>query len=144
MIATVFPKMVLPLPTQDCWSERQPVGELNERVGRNIARLRELRDMSRYRLGKLANISNAHLMKIEKGQTWPSEGKLVRIAAALAVRPEVFFADDLSDFGNMITIDLDSVKELIEASEKLIEHVPGRRKVRSHRKNAKKNSVDKN
>jgi transcriptional regulator with XRE-family HTH domain len=63
------------------------VEPLSVRVGSNIKRLRESRNMTQESLALIAEVSKKTLVQIEKGKTATNLGVLARIASALKVDP---------------------------------------------------------
>jgi len=53
----------------------------------NIVRLRKARKLSKYMLAKQAGIARSYIDAVESGKSDPSVGVLVKIAAALGVKP---------------------------------------------------------
>jgi len=54
---------------------------------RTIVRLRKAQKLSRYMLAKRAGIAQSYVRAVESGQSDPSVSTLLKIAAALGVKP---------------------------------------------------------
>ena len=90
-----------------------PVGELSDRLARNIVRLREARQLSGAELCRRSGVDPSHLHKIERGLSWPSDDTLTALARALSVDPAVLLADQIPEKAEVV-LDVETARELFE------------------------------
>lgn len=70
-------------------------------IANNLRLLRRLRDISLHELGKRVGVTGQQIQKYEVGNSAIPLDKLVSIAKALDIRPEVFFTPiDVEDLVN--------------------------------------------
>lgn len=67
--------------------------DVNAAIGRAIAELRELKDMTASELAKRAGVSPAMVSRIEKGQVSPSLTMLAQLSSAMGVPMSAFFRE---------------------------------------------------
>jgi putative transcriptional regulator len=58
-------------------------------IGMNIAKIRELKNLSQKELSYLANVDRSLIIKIEKGKANPTLYTLDKICTALQIRTEI-------------------------------------------------------
>jgi transcriptional regulator with XRE-family HTH domain len=73
------------------------ISEIHEEWGRRIRRARRAKDETAVSFAASVGISRTHLHRLEAGQQAPSDAVRVRIAEALAMKPEELFSYDLRD-----------------------------------------------
>ncbi len=59
------------------------MGDVQKRVGGNVAKLRKQRGLTQDALAQAADVKQTYLSEIENGKRNPTLGMLVRLAAAL-------------------------------------------------------------
>jgi transcriptional regulator with XRE-family HTH domain len=59
------------------------MGDVQKRVGGNVARLRKQRGLTQEALAQAADVKQTYLSEIENGKRNPTLGMLVRLATAL-------------------------------------------------------------
>lgn len=65
-------------------------------LSENLRALRKEKGLSQVELAKLAGLSNVYISEIERGESFPSDEVLNRLAAALETAPtELLFDNDL-------------------------------------------------
>jgi transcriptional regulator with XRE-family HTH domain len=71
--------------TKHSTSSSPDFDELRKHLGRNIARIRQLRGLSQEALGLEAGIARSYMSGLEQGKRNPTLKLLIRLAAALDV-----------------------------------------------------------
>lgn len=66
-------------------------------IGENIRRIRQERHLTQKQLGEMVGASEAYIRAYESGRRNPKPSSLEKIAAALAVNPEVLANSDFDD-----------------------------------------------
>ena len=90
------------------------------KTGEKIKELREQRGMSQDDLAKAVGYkTRSSIAKIEKGESDPSQKKLVRIAEALEVRPSELLGEDSA---KVVTVHIPNLAPVFEESYIQVKH----------------------
>lgn len=69
-------------------------------IGGNLRRQRKVRGLSQEKLAAEVDLDMRQLGRIERGESFPSLGTLIRLAEVLTMDPAEFFRRDLNQEGN--------------------------------------------
>jgi transcriptional regulator with XRE-family HTH domain len=70
----------------------KPVGEIDAHIGRRIRHRRNMLNITQTELGQALGVTFQQIQKYEYGRNRVSVGTLLRLADALEVKPEYFYA----------------------------------------------------
>ncbi len=68
------------------------MSKANRQLGAYLRRQRQAASLSMYKLAQQAGVPRSQVMRIERGEIWPRPETLARLASALKVEVEDFYA----------------------------------------------------
>ena len=99
-------------------------------IGERLKELRDLNDISVYKLAQLSEVSSTYIHEIEKGKKQPTVEVISKLCDAMNIELSDFFSDDkntpditiddlIKDLNNLSPKELDALLNLIKAFKTL-------------------------